>query len=463
MKRVSKFVMTVALAALSVTLTSPGWAADEKPKKEKKGKKEEAPAVVKANLSKEFKAVYDPVVNLYLKNVGPSKPGVPKDAASIAATAAAATTASASWGALKAAIRSEDDKYQAGVFGQQIGNEAKNEAMRSEAIDLALASTFTPADQRTDFVFQKAATAYDTKDWVNAEIWLLKAHAAGYINPRLGGGVELLIADALRMQQKYVEALEWTQKSLTASKQPGIAPLPENFYGVAANTALRSNDIGLITQWWREYVNAKPTTARWHDALMNTYKLADLDTQEVLDLMRLLRSVNGMKYEQNYSAYATDSLIAFFPTEMKLVLEEGFANGTISKNNATFGGRYSDVLEKLKIDGFSLAVLDQDIASAKTGTASAFAGDIALSVGEYARAKGAYETALSKGAIIDKEGKNLSERTIMRLGIAKLKLGDFAGAKGEFAKIAGPGRKSVADYWSLYAEHMEKGIIASAT
>ncbi len=458
MKRISKFAMTVAIAALSVTATSPVWAADEKPKKEKKGKKVEAPAPLKASLSKEFQAAYDPVVSVYLKSAGATKPGVPQDAASIAATAAAATTASASWAALKAAIRSEDDKYQAGVFGQQIGGESKNEVMRMEAIDLVIASAFTPANQRTEYIFQKAATAYDTKDWVNAETLLITAHTGGYKAERLQGGVELLIADSLSMQKKYPESLQWMQKSLDASKQPGAKALPENFYPRAANLAIRSGDGVLVAKWMRELVNTKPTSDYWHDALMQTYKFADLDSQEVLDLMRLLRTVGGMKYEQNYSAYATDALIAFFPTEMKTVLDEGFTKGTISKSNATFGGRYNDVLEKLKIDGFSLTVLDQDIASAKTGAAAALAGDIALSVGEYERAKGAYEAALAKGVIMDKDGKDLSERTVMRLGIAKLKLADIAGAKVEFAKIATPGRKAVADYWTLYADQLANGI-----
>ena len=463
MKRVSKFAMAVAMAALSVTSASNAFAADEKPKKERKAKKGEAPEAVKPSLSKEFNAVYSPIVNLYLKNAGPSEPGKPKSAASIAATAAAATTVSASWGALKAAIKSEDDKYQAGVFGQQIGSESKNEAMRNEAIDLVIASTFTPAVERTEYIFQKAATAYDAKDWANAEALLLTAHAAGYKLDRLPGGIELLIADSFNAQKKYPESLMWMQKSLDASTLPGAKALPENFYPRAANVAIRTGDGGAVAKWMRELVNSNPTADYWHDALMQTYRYADLDSQEVLDLMRLLRTVGGMKYEQNYSAYATDALIAFFPTEMKTVLDEGFAKGTISKTNATFGGRYNDITEKLKIDGFSLTVLDQDIASAKTGASAAFAGDIALSVGEYARAKAAYEAALAKGAIVDKEGKDLSERTIMRLGIAKLKLGDIAGAKSEFAKISASGRKAVADYWTLYAEHMEKGIAATAS
>lgn len=443
MKPVSKFLAAVALSALSVTTMSPAWAADEKPKKEKKGKKEEAPAALKLNLSKEFKAAYDPVVTAYLKA---------KDA----------VTAAASWEAIKAGIKNEDDKYQAGVFGMQIGREAKNDAMQRESVEFVLASTVTPADQRTAYTFQKAATAYDGKDWPTAETWLLKAHEMGYKSASIPGGVEMLIADAMNVQKKYPQSLEWMQKSLDASKLPGALALPENFYARAANVALRSGDVSLISKWMGELVKSKPTSDYWHDALMQTYKYADLDSQEVLDLMRLLRSVGGMKYEQNYSAYATDALIAFFPTEMKGVLEEGFSKGTISKTNATFGGRYNDVLEKLKIDSFSLTVLDQDIAAAKTGAAAAFAGDIALSVGEFARAKTAYEAALAKGAIVDKEGKDLSERTVMRLGIVKLKMGDIAGAKAEFAKVTSGGRKAVADYWTLYADQVEKGIAPSA-
>jgi tetratricopeptide (TPR) repeat protein len=444
MKPVSKFVVAFALSALAVTSTSTAWAADEKPKKEKKGKKEEAPATLKISLSKEFKAVYDPIVTAYLKA---------KDA----------TTAATSWEAMKAAIVNEDDKYQAGVFGTQIGREAKNDAMQREAVDLVLASTLTPADQRVSYTFQKAAMAYDGKDWPTAEIWLIKSHEMGYKSASIAGGVEMLIADALNVQKKYPESLAWMEKSRTASLQPGAVPLPENFYARGANVALKTGDVASISRWMRELVSSKPSPDYWHDALMQTYKYADLDSQEVLDLMRLLRTVDGMKYEQNYSAYATDALIAFFPTEMKAVLEEGFAKGTISKTNATFGGRYNDVLEKLKIDSYSVKVLDQDIASAKTGAASAFAGDIALSVGEYARAKGAYEAALAKGSIMDKDGKDLSERTVMRLGIAKLKLGDLAGAKGEFAKIVSPGRKAIGDYWALYADLMEKGAAKPAS
>lgn len=462
MKAVSKFAIALALGALSVNagtaMAAEESAKKEKPKKEKKakkGKEADANAPLKLALSKEFTAAYQPVINAYVKARGP-------DPAPEATVTAAATAAAPSWAALKAAIMNEDDRYQAGVFGFQIGRELKNTAMQVEAVDLVLASTTTPAAMRPVYTYQRGAIAYEAKDWPTAETWMTKAYELGYKNTVTPGGIEMLLADVTNMQNKFPESLAWMEKSLAASKVPGTQALPTNFYARAANVALKSKDPALITRWMSERVRSNPTPDYWHDAIMQTYAAGKLDTQEELDLMRLLRTVGGMKFEQNYSAYATDALIAFFPTEMKAVLEEGFAAGTISKNNATFGGRYSDTIEKLKIEPFSVAVLDQDIASAKTGAQAAFAGDIALSVGEYARAKAAYEAAIAKGSIMDKDGNNLMERTIMRLGMAKLKLGDAAGARAEFAKVTSGGRKSVADYWALYAEMMEKGKAGAA-
>jgi hypothetical protein len=163
-----------------------------------------------------------------------------------------------------------------------------------------------------------------------------------------------------------------------------------------------------------------------------------------------------MKYQQNYSSYANDSIAAFFPTEVKALLEEGFASGTISKNTPTYRDLYAEVLEKLQTDPFSVADLDKDLAAARTGFDAAITGDMALSVGEYGRAKAAYEAALTKGSLIDREGKDLTERTTMRLGMAKLRLGDVDGARAEFAKIQSSGRKAVADFWTVYADQLGK-------
>jgi tetratricopeptide (TPR) repeat protein len=445
MKSVSRFALALAVSSLSLTASAGAWAADEKPKKEKgkKGKEEAAPAAPQAALSKEFRAVYEPVVKAYTKDKN-------------------AVTAAASWETIKAAIKTEDDRYQAGLFGYQIGGEAKNDAMRNEAMDMVIASTFTPADQRAAYTFQKAAVAYDKQDWPNAETWLIKAHEAGYKSPSIKGGVEWLVADSLFRQKKNEAALDWIQKSLDSSKRAGALALPDNFFVRSANIALATRQGPVVAKWMQELVRSQPTADFWQDGVSQTLKFYDLDVQETLDLMRLLRMVGGMKYEGNYLNYATPSMAAFFPVEIKALLEEGFNSNTISKSKLTFKDLYDSVDEKLKVDPFSLAQLDADIAAAKSGFDSANAGDIALSVGEYAKAIASYEKALAAGSIVDREGKDLADRTVMRLGMAKAKTGDFAGARAALAKVVTPSRKTVADFWSIYIDQLEKGAAPAA-
>ena len=121
MKSVSK--LALALAFLSLPLTSAYAAQDtakpEKPKKEKKGAKEKPPEAKKLALSKEFQAVYNPVVQAYVKK---------KDAT----TGAAAKEA---WPKVKAAVMNDDDRYQAALLAQDIAAVLNDKSLRNEAVD----------------------------------------------------------------------------------------------------------------------------------------------------------------------------------------------------------------------------------------------------------------------------------------------------------------------------------------
>jgi tetratricopeptide (TPR) repeat protein len=465
MKSVSRFALAIAAAALTVGATSTGWAADEKPKKQKASKVKPAEPA-KLVLSKGFETAYNAVVGPYTKDAAVSAYG--KEAAKNPAAKpnadviAAANTAKAGWPGIKAAIANEDDRYQAGNFAQSISTVLGDRDLRIEAMDLLTTSTRTPESEKRTAYYIRGAIAYDAQDWPTAISSMQKSYDMGFRQNAIEGGLEILVADALAQQKKYPEALDWMKKSEEGSKVAGAKPLPGNFDSKAARFALNTKDYNFIGPWMLRLVKKNPTPDYWHDSLMQAYNYVELDSQETLDLMRLLRTVGGMKYQQNYSAYATDSIAAFFPTEVKAVLDEGFASGTITKSNATFGGLYNDVTEKLKVDPISPADLDKDLASAKSGYDATATGDIAYSIGDYARAKTAYEAALAKGGIVDRAGKNETERTIMRLGLAKMKLGDNNGARAELAKIAAPGRKVVAEFWLAYLDQMDKKAAAPA-
>jgi tetratricopeptide (TPR) repeat protein len=437
MKSVSKFALIFALGAFSVVpLASVQAQKDEKAakkdKNEKKGKDKPAPAF-QPKLSKEFAAAYNPAVTPYVKSKDPA-PAV------------------AAWPSVKAAIKTEDDRYQAGVFGFDIGRAAKNDAMQQEGIDLVIASTSTPADQRNAYTYMKGAFAYDAKNWTVAEASLIKAQTAGYKANSIPGGVEMLIADALGQQKKYPEALDWVQKSIDGSKIAGAAALPANTYTKAANLAIKSKNNTLISKWMKALVRANPSTDFWHDALIQSYNSLNYDPQETLDLMRLLRKVGAMKYEQNYGIYVDAADKRRLPAEVVAVLNDGFKAGTISKTNLRYSEDFKDAETRLATDRAQLPVVERDAQNAKTGYDAILSGDILLSYAEYTKAAAIYEAALAKGGLADRDGKDQTDRALTRLGIAKLFLGDAAGARAAFGKVTSSNRREIADYWLLHMD-----------
>ena len=64
--------------------------------------------------------------------------------------------------------------------------------------------------------------------------------------------------------------------------------------------------------------------------------------------------------------------------------------------------------------------------------------------------------------VLDKDGKDQSERTRFRLAMSKVMLADYAGAKADFALITGANRKAIAEYWVMYINHLEKPAPAAA-
>jgi hypothetical protein len=441
MKSVSKFALAYALGAFAMVplAVTPAAAQQDdkaaksgkqdknekkgKDKNAKKGQDKPAPAF-QPKLSKEFGAVYNPIISAYVKS---------KDAAA----------AAAAWPSIKAVIKTEDDRYQAGVFGFEIGRGAKNDAMQGEAIDLVIASTSTPADLRNGYTYMKGAFAYDAKNWAVAETSLIKAHAGGHKANTVPGGIEMLIADALSQQKKVV----------------GAAALPSNTYTKAANFAIKSKNNTLISKWMKTLVRTNPSADFWHDALIQSYNSLNYDPQETLDLMRLLRKVGAMKYEQNYGIYVDAADKRRLPAEVVSVLNDGFKAGTISKTNLRFSEDFKDAETRLATDRAQLGAVERDAQNAKTGYDAMLSGDILLSHGESAKAAAIYEAALAKGGMVDREGKDQTDRALTRLGIAKLYLGDSTGARAAFGKVTSANRREIADYWLI---HMDNAAVAPA-
>ena len=91
---------------------------------------------------------------------------------------------------------------------------------------------------------------------------------------------------------------------------------------------------------------------------------------------------------------------------------------------------------------------------------SSLTADSFFSHKDYKTAKELYESALGKGAVLDKDGGDQTDRTRFRLAMSKAMLGDYAGAKADFAMINNPNRKAIAEYWNMYIDQLSKAAAA---
>jgi tetratricopeptide (TPR) repeat protein len=437
MKFVSKFAVALSLAGLSLI---PAQAvAQEKPKKEKKGKEAAAPAAPKRNYSKPFIAAFTPVLNKLTKDKDPAG-------------------AKAAFPALVAAIGNDDDRYEAGVLAINIGAGLKDLAFQEQGIDLLLASATTPANIKTEYTFRKGAFAYDGKKFPEAEKFMTDAYNQGH----RANNIEFLISNAQSQQGKDADAAVWLGKAIEADKAAGT--VNKAYYVRAATLAAKTKNYAGAAGWYKQLLVTENNPDYWHDALAFFDRSLNLNPEESLDLMRLMRVTNGLRFQQEYAQYL-DSLSYIgvrYPAEAVSVLDEGFAKGVISRNNVTFSEKYNEAKGRLAEDTRTLPGTIAPAKASPKGMLASLTADSFYSHKDYKTAKELYEAALSKGPVLDKDGKDQTDRTRFRLAMSKAMLGDNAGAKADFAMITGANRKAIAEYWTLYVDHMSKGPAAAA-
>jgi hypothetical protein len=431
MKPVSKFALALSLAAMSAAPAAYAQS-NEKPKKEKKGK-ESAPAAPKKNFSKPFIAAYMPVADLLNKT---------KDAAA----------AKAEFPKVVAAIGNDDDRYEAGVLAINIGAPLKDLAFQEQGIDLLLASASTSPELKKEYSFRKGAIAYDSKRFADAEKNMIDAYNLGH----RGNNIEFLISNAMSQQNKDADAIAWIGKAIEASKATG--QLNKSYVVRAANLAAKTKNYAGAAMFYKDLVAAENNADYWHDALAFFDRSRNFNPEETLDIMRLMRATNGLRFQQEYGAYL-DSLSYIgvrYPAEAVSVLEEGFAKGVISRNNVTFSERYNEAKGRLAEDTRTLPGTIAPAKASPKGMLASLTADSFFSHKDYKTAKELYESALSKGPVLDKDGADQTDRTRFRLAMSKTMLGDYAGAKADFAMIKGENRKAIAEYWSIHIDQLSK-------
>ena len=429
-----QLALAVALASGTAVLAVPGFT--DAAHAQKKKKKDEAAEAGKPVYSKPFVDAYQPLD------------------ASIKAPGADVAALKPQIAAMIPLAVSPDEQLALGGMMFNAGITSQDLTLQLQGAELMLASGKVKPEETGRFAFVASQLATSQKQYDKARTYLQQAIDLNYSAPNVStDDLKLNMAELYFTQERYAEGLKYLGDIIAARKAAG-QPVDAKWYRRGVQIAYTNEIVPDVYQFVQGWVIESPTPDNWRDAVNLTRNLNDYDGPVLLDLLRLGKKVGTLKDKNDYIFYIESADTRRLPMEVKSVIDEANATGVIAK------GADPWVDEQLRTasgliseDRAALPSLERDAnaPAAKLRTVLA-AGDTFLSYGEYAKAAGFYERALSMPEV----DRNLA---LTRLGIAQIGSGNAEAARATFAKVEGP-RQPIAMLWSAYASQTAGGAAA---
>lgn len=426
-----QLALAVALASGTAVLAVPGFA--DAAHAQKKKKKDEAAEAAKPVYSKAFVEAYQPV-----------------EAAMKAPDANFATIKPQVMALVPLAV-SPDEQLVLGGLMFNAGITGKDVAMQLQGAETMIKSGKVLPENRGRFAFTASQLATMEKQYDKAETYLQQAIDLNYSTAELSAAdVRMNMAELYFIQDRNAEGLKLLSDMIAAQKAAG-QPVDARWYRRGVQVAYTNEIVPQVYEFVQGWVIDNPTPDNWRDAVNLTRNLNDFDGPVLLDLLRLGKRVGTLKEKNDYIFYIEAADTRRLPVEVKAVIDEANAKGTIAKGSDPWvDEQFKTASSLIAEDRAALPTLERDAnaPAAKLRTVLA-AGDTFLSHGEYAKAAGFYERALTMGEV----DRDLA---LTRLGIAQIGAGDAEAARATFAKVGGQ-RAPIAMLWSAYASQTAGG------
>lgn len=429
-RMVSNFAVALALAAgAAVTL---GAVAEPAHAQRKKDSEAKAP---KADYSREFLKVYQEAEKHLLAS--------PQDLAS----------AKAAIPGVIAVISTADDRLIAGQYIYNTGVGASESALQRQGLDLMLESGKIAAERQASYFYNAGQLAYQADDFETARTRFQQAADAGYT----GADMVDTIATTYFTQDRNQDGVNYYKDHFAKVIASGSTPKEDHIF--RAFSAAYNNDLGLdAINLASMNVKYHPNTKNWRNAIAVQRIFIDMKDDVILDLMRLADRTKTLDGARDYVEYIAAADARRLPGEVKRLLDESIANGSLEASDPFVRENRTTVDGRIASDRAELPAFERDArAPSATAVTATAAGDVLLSYGEAAKAEQMYAIAATKA------GANM-DLVLTRMGIAQCDQGKHAEAAATFAKVGGA-RKAIAALWEGYSIGMaaKAGTAASAS
>lgn len=375
-------------------------------------------------ISEGFNTVYAPVATM-LQGEAPNYEG-----------------AKAQFDSIVAAIQTENDRYAAGNLAVVVGNNLNDGALQRRGLEMMVQSGLVAAEQLPTFNYSIGTRAFAAEEWAAAREAFSAAIDAGYADTddQAGNDPEYLIIASYYEEGLTDEGAAYLadlvdRRTAAGQTVPGAYIRPALQATYTAGLAAESNELAM------QLVRSGATPENWRSALGVMSDVNEFPDEVQVDLYRLMRETNSLTRRGEYSAFIQALNPQVMGTEVLSVIDQGIANDVYTADDEYIVSVRSDATPRAAADRRERDGLVADGRSGN-GQDAMIAGNVLVSLGDYATAAEMFELAAERGYE--------RETALTRLGISQTMTGNHAAAQETLAMVTGAGAP-VAQMWSIYA------------
>jgi len=345
--------------------------------------------------------------------------------------------------AMVAAAVSADEKDAAGNLILSVGQNVRDTGLQRQGIELMLASGKVAPEAQGQYYYYVGNFAMAARDFPAALAALRQTVALGYVSPQAAADPSL--DPRTQILQVLFLSDDFTNLKTTADEYIAAAtgPVPELWLNYGMQAAIESEDAAAAARYAAPLVQAYPTARNIRNAVRVTLQLGRVGNGAVMaDGMRLLYAANAMSEDADVTNYIMSIDSRLMANEALRVLERGASTNLLPTTDDYYVTQNAIATERAPAERRDAPMMLRDARAAAGGLEAYEAGELFLSLGEYAQAEEMYAMAVSKGS----PDRN---RDLMRQGIAQAMQGKKAEATATFAQVQGD-RAALAAIWNAW-------------
>lgn len=346
--------------------------------------------------------------------------------------------------AMVAAAVSGDEKNAAGNLMLQVGQNLRDMAMQRQGIEMMLASGKIPPESQGQYYYYVGNFALQARDFAAGRTALQQAVTMGYTpaqaatDPAIDPRTQIL--QSYFLERNFPELVQTAEGLLTAANGGSV---PELWLTYGLQGAIETQNAEAAARFSVPLVQQYPNPRNVRNAVRVALSQAGVRNGPIMaDAMRLLYEANAMTAESDVAAYVGSLDARLMANEVLRVLERSSSTNVIPASDEFHTSNFATATERAGPERSAAPGLLSDAQAAATGLEAYEAGEIFMSLGDYAQAEALYEMALTKGS-------QDRDRDLMRQAIAEYRGGKKAEASATFAQVGGT-RARLAALWQAF-------------